>query len=424
MAGRRSGDPAPWRPVDESRPIRWRSPSGGRRAAALLAGAVLAGCGGDAEETSGATIRDSAGIRIVENPAEPPARWSLGPEPLLDVGVVEGDEAYQLSDVTGAVWSARGELVVANRGTNEVRFYDADGRHVRSVGREGEGPGEFLALGSLERRGDSLIVHDGRGWRFTIYSNDGELLDTTPTDRPHIGLLSDGTLLSYGVLPEGPRSPGTYARSNGILIRDTGAIADTIARFRMFEAWTDTEVPGRSEPIFGHDTRVLVTGERVYVADNEAHEIRVLRSDGSLERVIRRTGAPRPLTEEDRDRFIDVRAQEYGDSPRAEVFMPAYRRQPARSTMPAFGRSGLVDDRLPWLLVDGMGRLWVLDYLAFPDETPTWIVYEPEGRLLAEVPTPVGLALTYADAERVVGIWRDALAVEHVRVYELVTSTP
>jgi len=395
-----------------------------RGAGRLLAAAVLCGCGGGAEEAPRATVRDSAGVEIVENPAEPPAVWSLGETPVMDVGVVDGEEVYQLSDVTGAVWSARDELVVANSGTNELRFYDASGRHVRSIGREGEGPGEFLALASLERRGDSLVAHDGRGWRFTIYSSAGDVLGTTPTDRPSIGLLSDGTLLSYGILPEGPRSPGTYARSNGVVVRHDGAIADTIARFRMFEAWTDTEVPGRSEPIFGHDTRVLVTGERVYIADNETYEIRVSSPNGELDRVFRRTGARRPLTEEDRERFIATRAEEYGDSPRAEVFMPAYRRQPQRASMPAFGRSGLVGDQLLWLLVDGNGRLWVHDYLAFPDETPTWSVYDPDGRLVAEVSTPVGTALTYADSDRVVGIWRDELDVEHVRVYELAASTP
>lgn len=175
-----------WRPMRTAlaghRPLAGLAGGGsGRRSAALVAIAVACGSAcADAGERHDVTVLDSAGISIVENPAEPPARWTLPPHPVLEVGVVEGDEAYQLSDVVGAVWSARGELVVANGATNALRFYDAAGRHVRSVGREGEGPGEFLALASLERRGDSLVAHDGRGWRFTIFSSDGELLGTTP----------------------------------------------------------------------------------------------------------------------------------------------------------------------------------------------------------------------------------------------------
>ncbi len=414
---RRPMEPAPAGPS-----LRGRPTGGGSRprAATLLAIAVACGSGcHDAGERPGVTFRDSAGVAIVDNPAEPPARWTLPAEPLLEVGVVEGDEAYQLSGVAGAVWSARDELVVANGATNELRFYDAAGRHVRSVGGEGEGPGEFAALASLELRGDSLVAQDGRGWRFTVFSDAGELLGTTPSDHPDIGLLADGGLVSYGILPEPPRETGAYARSNGVLVRHAGASVDTIARFRMFEAWMDPEVPGRSEPIFGHDTRVLVTGDRVYVADAAAYEIRILAVDGAPPRLVRRPGVERPLTDEDRARFINARTREYGDGPRAELFLPAYRRQPARPSMPAFGRSGLVDDRLPWLLVDPRERLWVLDYLAFPDETPTWTVYDADGRLIGALDVPVGVALLSVSDARAVGVRRDELDVEHVAVYAL-----
>lgn len=87
--------------------------------------------------------------------------------------------------------------------------------------------------------------------------------------------------------------------------------------------------------------------------------------------------------------------------------------------MPAFGRSGLVDDRLPWLLTDPSGRLWVLDYLAFPDEIPTWSVYDAQGRLVGALEVPAGLALLSVGNGRAVGVRRDELDVEHVAAYEL-----
>lgn len=394
-----------------------------RAAGVLAAAACLAafGCTSDREAPT-AIVRDSAGITIVENPVEAPERWTLPAEPALEVGVVEGEEAYQLSGVVGAVWSARDELVVANGDTDELRFYDASGRHLRTVGGEGEGPGEFSALYSLHRRGDSLVAHDARKWRFSIFGSDGELIDMTAAGDLYIGLLGDGSLVSYA-FPRGEEpSRGSYMRTEGRLVRHAGEASDTIARWAMDEAWLDPELPGRSEPVFARGTRIRVTGDRILIADNESYEIRVLGPDDDVRRLIRRRGAVRSLSEEDHRRFIQARAEAFADDPRAEFFLRTFRSQPVRETMPAFGRSGLVDDRLPWLLVDPDGRIWVLDYLAFPEETPTWSVYDPDGRLVGELRTPVGLALLYAGEDRVVGLRRDELGVDHVAVYDLPAS--
>ena len=54
---------------------------------------------------------------------------------------------------------AAGNIFVADDKPVEVMRYDPTGRYVGSVGREGEGPGEYRSAW-LTYRGDTLVVHD------------------------------------------------------------------------------------------------------------------------------------------------------------------------------------------------------------------------------------------------------------------------
>jgi len=86
-------------------------------------------------------------------------QWTLTQR--LQIGVIEGDKAYEFDNVVGALVLANGEVVVADGRSNELRFFDARGQHRRTAGRGGGGPGEFRFLNRLYPYGsDSLLVAD------------------------------------------------------------------------------------------------------------------------------------------------------------------------------------------------------------------------------------------------------------------------
>jgi hypothetical protein len=171
-------------------------------------------------------VTDSAGIRVVLNPfpeaAEVPL-WILGGEPRAEIGVVDGADEYQLFDVSDAVVLYSGGLAVANRGTHEVRYYDAQGQFLRSVGGEGDGPGEFRGIQFVGRfEGDSVLVFDERHRRASVFDEQGRFIRSfslnmpTNTGRPSpVGVLSSGSIIIRedhpyiaGVAPTGrDRSP-------------------------------------------------------------------------------------------------------------------------------------------------------------------------------------------------------------------------
>jgi hypothetical protein len=134
-----------------------------------LAGLAIAACepwigGGAADE---ATVRDSAGVTIVENTIPEPggiARWTVDSVPSVTIGADSGDRNYELGTIRGVLPLSNGMIVVLNgqgESAFEFRFYDSTGKHVVTHGRRGQGPGEYLWVVYLGLAGgDTLVAVD------------------------------------------------------------------------------------------------------------------------------------------------------------------------------------------------------------------------------------------------------------------------
>ena len=74
-----------------------------------------------------------------------------------------------------------------------VRCVDRDGSIVGVFGREGEGPGEFVSVGSLIGGMDGTVgVVDGRANRFSVFEPTGTLLIEVPTPGAMLGVTPTG----------------------------------------------------------------------------------------------------------------------------------------------------------------------------------------------------------------------------------------
>jgi hypothetical protein len=384
----------------------------------LLCILLLGACGGDADpggkpSTADATAfigLDSAGVKIVEYAADTwpeESLWSLDPEPLLAIGVVDGDPEYELASVSGAIRLDDGTIAVADGGAGEIRFFDAEGIHIRSVGRRGGGPGEFRHLTLFDRHGaDSLLVWDGILNRGSILGRDGTLARTIP--KPNlpgsvsmVGVLVDGSLVGNvsagfgrGDLPNG------VVRHDAVYFRylASGQV-DTIGRLFREEGFSTPNSYYYGLP-YARSAVAAATGEYLHYGSSDTYEIRTYTPVGRLVRIIRGAWAS-PLERRDIDRALA------GMNPRSRA---VFSDVSYPSTMPAYAA----------MKVDRAGNLWVGDYLGPGEEAQGWTIFGPAGDLLGRFMAPPRFTIHEIGADYVLGSAPDELDVDRVLVHRLI----
>lgn len=99
------------------------------------------------------------------------------------IGVETGVEEYMFGEIS-ALHVADERIYLVDRSVGKVRVYDFDGTHLRSFGREGQGPGEIgglpfdVAVGPEGR----IYVGDFNNHRVNIYTPEGDPIDDIPLD--------------------------------------------------------------------------------------------------------------------------------------------------------------------------------------------------------------------------------------------------
>ncbi len=394
---------------------------GGLQACALSVSASLSVACQGATPPAG-TTRDSAGIRIVETPSAARATaplWRLTDPPLLEVGAVAGAPAYQFHGIEGTVRLPDGRVVVADAGSSEIRFFDADGRHLASHGRQGEAPGEYRRISALGRGpGDSLWVYDFGLRRFTVLTAAGEAVHTVSVGSVlsavnGVGRLADGDFIVREEWSSGPRGEAStgLVRYPAAVARLThhGTALDTVALSLGREIVIMSE-DGRgvmSAPLFARHAVAAVHGNHVFVGDQTTFEVRRYGAGGALETIFRLTGLDLALGSDDVRRATDSLLG--GAEARLRPALRAhYTALPTPPTRPAYG---------PLLMSDG-GDLWVgaSDAIGTPR---SWTVFDAAGTLRAIVQLPDRFRPYDIAGDLVTGTWQDELGVEYVRVYRI-----
>lgn len=395
----------------------------------LVAATATASCG-VAERASTVTVTDSLGVRIVQNhgaagiPAVVPRLDSAEP---VRIGTVDGDARYQFFRLSGAIRLSSGEIVVAVGGTQEVRWFGANGEWIRSVGGHGSGPGEFQWVRSLLRLpGDSILIEDPISARMTLYDADGRLARSWSTEaagRPSpIGRLTDGGLVA---IPQRTiNEPPGFVRFEASIVRYTAGTSDTIGTFAGTESFTMMCGPDNSGLCnlglpYGPDAVGAVSGDAIFGGNGATYEIRRFTPSMGLTAIIRRDEPLVPLTAERVAWQLDSLL---GAVPPARRDMMRERlvSRPAPATMAAFSQ----------IVADDVGRIWVgrpsalIDGAVGIKETRDWDVFDADGRFVGAVALPTSLRVMSISDGHIVGVALDADGVEYVEVHRLSETSP
>jgi len=95
------------------------------------------------------------------------------------IGVEAGAEEYMLGAVAG-IWTDDQHIIVVDRQVPTVRVYDIDGNHLRDLGQEGQGPGEYSYPSLIAGDDGRVLIQDAGADRWVVFALDGTSLGTWP----------------------------------------------------------------------------------------------------------------------------------------------------------------------------------------------------------------------------------------------------
>ena len=391
-----------------------------RRALVLVALAGAA-CSEPATPVTAAPARDSAGVRIVESAApawgEKP-RWRVAARPEVEVGGVAGDSARDFAGVRGAARFADGRFVVADAASDQIRLFDATGAHLRTVGGHGMGERQFVALGAVFLRADTIVAWDDRRQRIVGFLSDGRFLgnvramlpDTARLGRP-VGIFPSGALLVSVPTPVDlalVTSPVLRVAADLVRLADGGRSVASVQSDEIVVRRGKGTVSAMLRP-FGLASRVAVVGDEFVVGEGEHHSFRRHAEDGRLLSVFRRPGARLPLAPGDTAREHGVRVGAARTVRERETIDGIWRSLPFPDSLPAHGE----------ILPDPTGAGWVRDIGHAGDSTSSYQVYAQDGTWLGAVPLPPRSTLLWVGMDAVLLRRLDGNDVEFVAVHRL-----
>lgn len=405
--------------------------------AALGVLGALAACGGDAPPGSDATVRDSAGIQVVENSTDglwaPEGGWTT--EELLTIGDAAGDADYQFGQIAGVDVLSDGRIAVLDQQAQRVQIYGPDGAYQQSFGGPGNGPGEFSpgAMALFVGRGDTIVVPDMGNQRVTVIPTEGEATSFPLSMEQGIPMafdISDGGALVSQRRAMNFADPTARTAANDLVLAQAydGETLDTLLTPRRGDTFEMTSSGPRITLFAPEPQWATLSDERLAYASNDVYRINVYGSEGDLERIVTFPHEVQPVTETEQAMVLElVRASMERSGTPPQAIDQLVGSMSFADAWPAFAR----------LRGGPHGTLWVQrlrDVADMSDEErenwnpqldqggPMWDVFESDGRYGGVVELPARFTPFAIEEDRIYGVFRDDFDVQFVRVYALDTG--
>ena len=265
---------------------------------------MLVSCQQQKAEWKG-SIEEVDGVTVVKNPKE-----SYYGELILDLEedlVIgrEDDENYQFYQANDLDVDSGDNIYVVDAGNGRIQKFDKNGNYILTVGKKGQGPGEFTGLSDiLVDEQDNLYALGER--RIQIFNSSGEYLNgfVLETSLSNFFLDSDGFIFGISSMrdEEGRKSKVVKLNSEGKFIKTCAEFLEhkTVQRksgedyvfFRAYHSYT-------------HKLLLTALDSKIFsYVDTSRYEIFVIDKDGDLISKIQMDEKSHSITQSEKDHII------------------------------------------------------------------------------------------------------------------------
>jgi hypothetical protein len=335
------------------------------------------------------SIETVDGIQVVRNPKAPMyPQGALELQEELTIGTAEGAEEYMFVRLRGLAVNDQGEVYSLDQRKPRVDVFNSDGRHIRSIGRKGQGPGEFQTpfFIALAPTGELLVGEMGR---LSTFDRAGTFLrsrDNSAQPLAFVKYLSNGNTVGTRMVLEEEKPRYEVALCGPDLEQKTALVSspmpDPSGKFALFTSVVRWDT-SRGREI------VCASGEGDYL-------LSVFDTEGRLVRTITKDHDPAPPSEFD----IDRQKKQHGIQPGEEVAIPRY--------LPP----------ISWVYADEEGRIYVSTWQRDPETgTSLFNILDPEGRYLCDYRIP-GEPIVFKNG-KLYAIVQDDEGIQYIKRYRM-----
>lgn len=312
----------------------------------------------------------------------------------------------RLENPTGVRRLDDGRLVVADVRT--VHLLSDDGTYAASLGREGDGPGEFRSVAGVATRSDTIVVLDARTRRISIFSAAPEFLGSTnwPShasmshvnlDRSEglVGVAGNGVVAALGSLVRN-------GQASSVAIVWAELDGDSARILQRVPDWTWVSTPSGfmvvEDPL--GPRAVVGIGNDGSVAWGTGTSPCVVLWSGGSETHQKLCLGIEPITAGD-----GVLTPSLGDVPGAQrsVYAEMLETQRPSSVLPYYDRVVVMEDGV-WVRLLRLEDREVNPFVPGPrPPTRQWAVFDADGVAVTRVDLPIGFSPMVRTASGVLG---------------------
>ncbi len=351
------------------------------------------------------------------------ATWVVGPDPVLEIGVMDGDPDRQFSQILAVLELDDGRIVVADGRAPDgaLRLFSADGAFLDRTLPAGEGPREAQTVRWAGIVEGGIGVWDSGLRRLSVVDVDAEGFvwrESRPLALVHpepqepapdtqlmlqfppqlLGVLSDGSFVGLPQSIGGGRFGERTRFENAIYRWDAdGTPMGEIRTVATAEVTVPDVTAGQSAPPstpFPYRLAVRLHEDRILLGtDTRGFVIEILSPEGEVEETLDWEGGSRAVTPELQSAWLEEQEVEEATFP--EVHAP-------------FRSIRVAED----------GHYWIGGEV-LPGQAEFWHVLDPEGAYLGRVPSPGRFVAHRITGSEMLGVYTDDFDVQYVRRYPI-----
>jgi len=273
---------------------------------AIVAGPLQAGSWKGTE-----VVKD--GTKHIMNPAESIERpTTIELEEVWRIGGEDDEEIFGV--ITDIMADNDGNFYLLDAQLNEIKVYSEDGEYLRTIGREGEGPGEFRgAFSMFQVPGGNIGVLQAFPSKIIVLTPEGDPAGEFPLPEPPDGgfrvlfsaeYAGDNLVLIYGVnLP----SESGFTQTSVLSLVDAKGEKEVRLHSQDATMSAATALIAEKEwDVFRNRWTSSADGRAFSAVNFGEYSINVWNSEGVLERVIHREYPEHVRSDEEKDRLLEI----------------------------------------------------------------------------------------------------------------------